>query len=145
MRCSKDDILNGFANQCILFVWVLEILDRALHRLRLDISKTYLENSLSLSNHSRTFRGGETDNLEYISFETGLLIWFRTPHSNLALLPQERGAEFCISYEIDPHLIDQLWECRAKLEMTIDYPAFVDYYGKAMTRKGPFRMSTSSG
>ncbi|KAF2177850.1 hypothetical protein K469DRAFT_349439 [Zopfia rhizophila CBS 207.26] len=129
---SKEKLVQGLVNKCLLVEWIFRLLSRGLMKLKSDISDKNIHIPKARPNDSL---GSVADDLDYLSTQTGVAVQ--------AIVNQGSG-RLLITYDVEPFLLDQLWDASHDVDQFVNYQQFIGKYAGHVTAY-PFQVFTTHG
>jgi hypothetical protein len=116
---TKSAILKGVGRGCVLTQWVLALLNNSLVKFKSDLD---IRGVRLTRGSERDKIGSNADDLDYLSASGMVTVYLTVPK-------YRQAARLSLSYELNPLLIDRLWDATAnKDKYGNDYKGFVAKY-----------------
>lgn len=133
LQLTKHDLVQGIEHGCLLFRWIFRLLEtRCLTKFKSDLA------AHRLGPRRVEDLGKPTDNLDYIDTQSGITV-------TLSIDDAGRGTTLQIAFNVDPVLVDQLWDALSfEKRSTQRYEEFIKDCGTNGTAT-EFRVLTSHG
>jgi hypothetical protein len=130
---TKKVLAQDIARDCILVQWIWSLLSRSTIKIKSELEQHGI--------HKPTGRNGalqrSSGDLDYISTESGLIV-------SLAVGYRRDVATLALRYELEPVLMDKLWEAQPdKHRYDNDYESFTGRYSEPHTAS--LRLFTPQG